>query len=92
MAEPTQYTFDYREVVEALIKQQNLHEGLWQLVVSFEMGAVNVGPTNDSLSPAAVVRLTKIGLMKADKENNLTLDASKVNPKDGALRKASAKR
>jgi hypothetical protein len=92
MAEPSQYTFDYKEIVEALVKKQGLHEGLWQLIVSFEMAAVNVGSTNELLSPAAVVRLTKIGLTKTDKENNLTVDASVVNPRRESGRKSSTKK
>jgi hypothetical protein len=38
MAEPTQFTFELKEVATALVKQQGLHEGLW--MVSFEVGLV----------------------------------------------------
>ena len=80
MPEATQYTFSHKEVVEALIKKQGLHAGLWMLYVEFGLGAANVGPAEDQITPAAIVPLVKLGLQKGEKENALTVDAAKVNP------------
>ena len=80
MPEVTQYVFSHKEVVEALIKKQGLHDGLWMLYVEFGLVAANVGPTEDQLTPAAVIPLAKLGLQKGQKENALTVDAAKVNP------------
>ena len=77
----TRFTFSHKELVEVLIKHQGLHEGLWMLYVEFGLGAVNAGPTDDEILPTAVVPIQKIGLQKGEKENNLTVDAAKVNPK-----------
>ena len=81
MAEPDRFVFSHREVVEALIRQQGLHEGIWQLYVEFGIAGVNVGPDDTALNPAAVVPVVKLGLTKTDQRNNLSADAEEVNPK-----------
>jgi hypothetical protein len=81
MAEASQFAFSFKEVVEALIKQQGLHEGIWTLSVNFGMQATNIGANELDLKPSAIVGILAIGLQKADKENSLSLDAAKVNPK-----------
>lgn len=89
MAEPTQYVFAYKEVVEALVKRQGLHQGIWALYIKFGLKATNVGPAETELAPAAIIPVLEIGLQKAEKESNLTADAAKVNP---APRVAARKR
>jgi hypothetical protein len=75
----------YKEVTLALIKHQNLHEGIWQLYIEFGIGAANMpiaeeNQDNLRLCPTAIVPIKTIGLMMVDKETPLALDASKVNP------------
>jgi len=79
-----QYRFTHKEVVEALIKQQGLHEGIWMLAVQFGIGGVNVQnpETKDEPVPAALVPIVSIGLQKKSKLNLLALDASVVNPRE----------
>lgn len=94
MAEASMYKFSYQEVVEALIKQQGIHEGLWSLYVEFGIAAANMNmalqvkgqaitpPTEtDDLTPAAIVPIVSIGIIRAEKQNRLTVDAAEVNPK-----------
>jgi hypothetical protein len=81
MAETSQLSFSYKEIVEALIKKQGLHEGIWGLIVKFGMQALNIGPSDTDLKPAVIIPVLEIGLQKSDKETNLTVDAAKVNPK-----------
>ena len=81
MAESTQIVFKHKEVVEALLKHHGLHEGIWGLYIRFGLQAVNIGITENDLMPAAVVPLMEIGLQKFEKENNIAVDAAKVNPK-----------
>lgn len=80
MSEIGIYNFSFKEVAEALIKQQGLHEGIWTIAVQFGIGAANMGPTEEQLQPTAIVPVIKIGLAKGDKEGNLSVDAAKVNP------------
>jgi hypothetical protein len=71
-----------QEIVESLIKKEGIHDGIWGLVIKFGFGASNVNPpdTPSHLLPAAVISIHEIGIQKVDRQNNLTVDASKVNP------------
>jgi hypothetical protein len=82
MAEVQTYLFAYKEVTEALIKKQDIHEGLWGIYIEFGMSGGNIpsGPSTDTLVPAAIVAIVKIGIQRADKPNPLTVDAAEVNP------------
>ena|SRR5712691_5964457 len=84
MADVQLYTFDYKEVVEELVKKQGLHEGLWALYIEFAIGAANVGESEEMMRPTAIVPLMKIGIQRAPKPNNLTVDAAAINPRPAA--------
>jgi hypothetical protein len=87
MPETGQITFTHREIVETLIKRQGLHEGIWALFVRFGLGASNIGPTLSEVNPTAMVPILELGLQKTDKESNIAVDASKINPKTGTSEK-----
>ena len=86
MAEPRQYVFSYKEIAEALVKQEGIHEGLWGLYIEFGIGAANIATTPDSndTTPAAIVPLQKLGIQRFDEASNLTVDAAEVNPRQEA--------
>lgn len=86
MAETGQYIFSYKEVVEALLKKQDIHEGVWQLFVKFNLGAANIGQTETEVTPAAIVSVAQLGLLKADKETSIAVDAAKINPRRASRR------
>lgn len=81
MAEVNEYLFSFQEVVEALIKKQDIHEGLWTLNLRFGLTAINLaaGP-GAPLTPAAIIPVQSIGIAKAEEPTNLTVDAAQVNP------------
>jgi hypothetical protein len=82
MPEPNQYMFKYQEVAEALVKQAGLHEGKWQVIMTFGLGAANMGPTAAELVPGAALAVTGVGLMRAiaGSPEALVVDAAVVNP------------
>ena len=82
MAEITMYMFGLKEVVELLIKQQGIHEGVWGISIEFGLSAANVPITPDgsTVAPAAITIIQKIGIRRAESPNNLTIDAAEVNP------------
>lgn len=84
-----EYKFSHLEVVEALIKKQGIHDGIWMLSLQFGIGGINVGnPDNKTeLAPAAIVPVMSIGLSKKDALNPLALDASVVNPRQKSSKK-----
>ena len=81
MPETKNIVFSHKEVVEALIRYNNIHEGLWDLYLEFGLAAANIGPgPGGELSPAAIVPVQKIGLQRSETSSNLTADAAVVNP------------
>lgn len=84
-----EYKFSHKEVVEALIKQQGLHHGIWMLSVQFGIGAANVQNPENALdiNPAAIIPIVSIGLQKKKEINPLAVDASVVNPKSKKTKK-----
>jgi hypothetical protein len=82
MAEIVKYTFSHKEVVEALLKQQGIHEGLWALYIEFGLAGVNLADPSGSggVVPVAIIPIQKIGLQKGTAEDTITVDAAKVNP------------
>jgi len=90
MAETRNIEFDYKEVAEALVRNNDIHEGLWGVWIKFGIQGANLagGPGGGKdITPAAIVPIIKIGLQRFDEENNLTVDASTVNPKKGTAKK-----
>jgi hypothetical protein len=82
MPEVSQYTFKHQEVLEALIKKAGLHEGKWQLSLSFGLSALNMGPSPDQMVPGAAIGVLNFVLLKAQAESpeSLVADAAVVNP------------
>jgi hypothetical protein len=82
MPEPQNFLFNHAEIAEALVKQQDIHEGLWGIYIRFGIGAANIGQDAEGkIMPAAIVPVLQIGIQRFPKPNNLTVDAAKVNPK-----------
>ena len=74
--------FSLVELTEQLIKHKELHEGLYNLSLQFQIAVGAVGPTPELICPGVMIGISRIGLLKTDKEkvNIHTVDASKVNP------------
>jgi hypothetical protein len=88
MSEIKNVEFSHREVAEALVRLNNIHEGLWGISIKFGIQGANIGvsPGGD-LTPAAIIPILNIGLQKFDKPNNLAVDAAVVNPPQKKLSK-----
>ena len=81
MPETKNIVFTYKEVAEALVRKADIHEGLWGLYMEFGIGGANIGSSPEGdLQPAAIVAISKLGIQRFEKPNNLTVDASEVNP------------
>ena len=81
MADVQTYVFSYKEVAEALIKKQGIHEGLWAIYMEFGITGANIQPGTEGVAvPAAIVPVLKVGIQRSDTPNLLTVDAAEVNP------------
>jgi hypothetical protein len=87
MADPTQYSFDLAEVLEALIKQQGLSSGQWTIAVEFNFTALAAGLRDGAeVKPSALIQVARIQLTQPGENYPPGLpvrDASKINPKKG---------
>jgi hypothetical protein len=90
MPEAKNIVYDHKELAEILVKDQDIHEGLWGLYIEFGIRGANVSTdqSGKSFLPAAIVPVMKIGIQRFDKSSSLTVDASVVNP---AKKKKSSK-
>lgn len=83
VAEATQYRFDLKEVITALIKQQGLKTGKWVLAVEFGLGAGVTGPSPAESVPSAIIQIKSLQLQAATPEAietlpHLVVDASAI--------------
>src|SRR5688500_4542996 len=94
MGEANELYFSYKEIVEALIKIQGLHEGLWGVSVELGLGALNIkgDPDGKTLVPAGLVGIQRIGIRRYDTPSNLTVDAAEANPAPKAAKKGAGKK
>jgi hypothetical protein len=82
MPTASQYLLTHQELTEAIIKTLGLHEGKWQLMVTFGFAALNTGPNEAEVMPGGIVAVQKVGVTLATGESpaGLVVDAASVNP------------
>ncbi len=82
MSDPSIVPFSHKDVVTALIKQKDIHEGIWGLIIEFGLGATNInkGPGDPDVFPAAIIPVLKIGIQSVPTLNSLSVNAAEVNP------------
>lgn len=80
MAETTQILYSHKEITTLLIKEKNLHEGLYDIALEFQIMVGSVGPTPETIMPGAVLGVSRIGITKVLQTGINTVDAAKVNP------------
>lgn len=81
-----------KQVVEAMLKQQGITNGIWGLWVEFGIGAANVpGPTG-IVSPTALVPITKLGLQSMSQVTDISVDASSIASLEARPKKTGRKK
>jgi hypothetical protein len=82
MGQPKQFVFEYKELAELMVKQQDLHEGHWGIYLEFGLQGTNVQDEGkEKMLPAALLMVSRIGLQRFDTETPLSVDAAIINPK-----------
>ena len=83
MPETKNIEFSYKEIAEALVRHADLHDGIWGIEIKFGIQGTNIGfGEGGDLTPAAIVPILRLGLQRFNESNNLTVDASEVNPEE----------
>ncbi len=80
MGEPEIIMFEYKEIVQALVKQQGIHEGIWGLTIKFGLQVGNIQMGEKYAVPGVIIPLVKMGIQRLDKASPLSVDAAEVNP------------
>lgn len=60
----SQYTYSHKELVALMLKDTGIHEGFWNLVVNFRLGAGAFGQTPEEVAPSGFVSIESIGIQK----------------------------
>jgi len=79
-----------KELITVLIKHNQLHEGLYDLSVEFQIAIGAVGPSTEALFPGAMLGISRIGLMPAEQKTIHTVDAAEVNPRKKSKKKVTS--
>jgi hypothetical protein len=69
-----------KDVAELVVRQRELHEGLYNLVFQFQIAVGAVGPSPELIVPGAIFGVSGVGLEKVEKAGPHTIDAAVVNP------------
>jgi hypothetical protein len=72
------------ELAALLVKHYDLHEGLFDLWVEFQIGLGAVGPDPSKRVPGAMLGLNSVSLAATDTIGPNTVDAAKINPRPRA--------
>lgn len=83
-------TLTMRELATVLVKHFDLHDGRYDLLVEFQIGMGLFGPNPETTNPGAMVGVSKVGLIPSSPvDSPMTVDASLINPRPPAKKKAS---
>ena len=55
MAEANQIIYSFKELATLMVKDRDIHEGLWGIFVRFGISAANAGPSAADFKPTALV-------------------------------------
>lgn len=80
MAEAERLTFELKELAEILVQKQDIHQGHWGIYVEFGLAAANIPTGPQTIAPASINIVQKIGIQKFPEPNSLTVNAAEVNP------------
>lgn len=86
MAEPTEYSFDLREVTAALLERQGITAGKWALALEFSVSTGALGSSPQDAAPGAMLQVSRMQLVKAPDDapgDRLTVDASLLHALGG---------
>ena len=84
--EPVGAPLTMQDLGALLIKHYDLHEGKFDLIVEFQIGIGNFGPSTPP-SPGAVVSVSRVSLAPSTEVGPQTFDAAKINPAPKPKRK-----
>jgi hypothetical protein len=77
----TDLSLTLREIGKLLLEKFDIHEGLFDMKVDFQIASGPMGPNPSELVPGLVIAISKVGLLRSTAPNGSTFNAALVNPK-----------
>lgn len=71
-----------REITALLIKHHHVHDGRYDLMIEFQIGTGNVGPSPQKLTPGIMIGIAQFALIptQTTEDGPTTVDAAIANP------------
>lgn len=92
MADATQYVMKLEEVISLIIKNLDIHDGKWGLLLGYQIGVGAFGATPDQQFPGASVAIGNLGIQRLEPGAMMVgpiVDAAEVNPLEVSHKKKS---
>lgn len=74
------HSHDLRELTKILVVHHDIHEGLFDVAIEFQVGVGVVGPNQASATPGASIGVMGVGLVQTGVMGPNTINAAEVNP------------
>lgn len=83
MAEIKQISYNIKDLLVLMLKDQEIHEGNWIFGATYSFTAMNIGqsPDGTDASPASVAAITSLHLERVADPLPFSVNAAEVNPK-----------
>lgn len=92
MATKCEKGLELKDVITLLIKHFDIHEGMYDLGLEFQIGVGNFGPNKEKAYPGAAIGLAGIKLVESAAMGPHTVDAAKCNPAATASEKKAPRK
>ena len=76
------------DVTKLLIKQNNIHEGLFDLAFEITVTVGTLGASKGDAFPGVLSQIKAVGLIRTEDRKEITVDAAECNPKKSNVKKS----
>lgn len=75
-----QFLLSHKDLAALLVRENEIHEGLWEVAFEFQIAIGTMGPSPEQVCPGAMFNVHRVGLNKVSQQTALSIDAAVVNP------------
>lgn len=82
----SQFIYSHKDIAKLLMKDADIHEGIWNLSFGFRMGAGVFGESKEQSFPTGFIGIESLVLQRVEEKPEgelppMLFDASELNPK-----------
>ena len=78
-----------KDLAAVLVRHYGLTEGMYEPMVEFTIGVGSMGPTPDTVTPSAIVSISRVGLIKVEHETPNSVDAASHSTRKSSRKKSA---